>query len=827
MTQITDAKGNITQYVYDANGYLISSTNPLNQTTHYEYDAEGRVLKVIDAAQQTTIFERDAAGRVVKVTDSLGRSQALKLDAVGNVLAKVDGFNQTVAKFDYDALYNIETIHDGLGRSAQFAYDVGNRLTQAIDGLQRVTQFDYDVLDRLQTSVDALGGESQQDFDAEGLLSSFADTNQNQTRFTYDATGQVETMQTASGGEIRYGYDARDLLVSVTNGRGQVRDLTYDVIGRLTGWTDAEGQVQVTYDDNDNVLTVSDAQGTIRRSYDALDRIVSYTDVFGNQIGYEYDVLGQLVTVVYPDGKTVRYGYDAAGQLVSVTDWANRQTVYAYDANGRLVKTVRPNGSQQLRAYDVIGQLLSMQDVDSSGQVIVRYDFRYDLAGNIVEERVTPTPALMDLSPVAMDYVAGNQLAHFNTAAMQFDADNNMLHGVLNGELVDFAYDSRNRLTAVGVMAYRYDAENHRVGVAVNGDETRYVVNALPALSQVLVREQADGSQTFYVYGLGLIGEESAAGYLSYHFDLRGSTVALSGIDGSVVKRFQYSPYGGLVSDSPALVDTPFLYNGRDGVMTDDTGLYYMRARYYNPEIRRFVNQDPLLGFVADGQSLNRYAYVTGEPVRFIDPFGLKKVLEIDTIIGQAECAYGIGMECNVEAGYGNRNPDHPLFIDGYITNSQRLGIITTEDDNFDILSAGANWTPLGAKGKIESNFMGIHLATWVNPGAGVGGGGKLGFAKLRENKFGGSAEVDVKLAVGTSLGVSLYVDGGEFIDSCKEIGEAISILGTAASNGISENIEAVKTEFNRANNQLNDMERYFRTSPVEANDYFINLFSP
>jgi len=79
------------------------------------------------------------------------------------------------------------------------------------------------------------------------------------------------------------------------------------------------------------------------------------------------------------------------------------------------------------------------------------------------------------------------------------------------------------------------------------------------------------------------------------------------------------------MSHSPVMVDTPFLYNGRDGVMTDDTGLYYMRARYYNPEIRRFVNQDVLLGEIAEGQTLNRYAYVTGEPVRFVDPFGLSK----------------------------------------------------------------------------------------------------------------------------------------------------------------------------------------------------------
>jgi RHS repeat-associated protein len=108
-----------------------------------------------------------------------------------------------------------------------------------------------------------------------------------------------------------------------------------------------------------------------------------------------------------------------------------------------------------------------------------------------------------------------------------------------------------------------------------------------------------------------------------YHYDLRGSTVALSDAQGAVTEQFAYSPYAGLLSHSPAAVDTPFLYNGRDGVMTDDTGLYYMRARYYDAEIRRFVNQDPLLGMVADGQSLNRYAYVTGEPVRYVDPLGL------------------------------------------------------------------------------------------------------------------------------------------------------------------------------------------------------------
>ncbi|RKZ70060.1 MAG: hypothetical protein DRR19_33600 [Candidatus Parabeggiatoa sp. nov. 1] len=182
---------------------------------------------------------------------------------------------------------------------------------------------------------------------------------------------------------------------------------------------------------------------------------------------------------------------------------------------------------------------------------------------------------------------------------------------------------------AAGNTAYRYDAENQRTAVSVDGQETRYVINSLPVLSQVLVRTQPDGTQTYYVYGLGLIGQEKQGQYLTYHFDFRGSTVALTDETGAIVERFQYSPYGLLLSGDASI--TPFLFNGMYGVMTDSNGLYYMRARYYHREIRRFVNQDILLGDIFEGQTLNRYAYVTGQPVSFVDPFGLKTTVIITT----------------------------------------------------------------------------------------------------------------------------------------------------------------------------------------------------
>ena len=91
-----------------------------------------------------------------------------------------------------------------------------------------------------------------------------------------------------------------------------------------------------------------------------------------------------------------------------------------------------------------------------------------------------------------------------------------------------------------------------------------------------------------------------------------------------MTERIAYTPFGVLLDAVEH--DTPFLFNGQYGVMTDENNLYHLRARFYSPELRRFVNQDILLGDIAEGQSLNRYAFVRGDPVKYLDPFGLDRL---------------------------------------------------------------------------------------------------------------------------------------------------------------------------------------------------------
>lgn len=564
----------------------------------------------------------------------------------------------------YDALHNPLTIKDALDRTTTNQYDNLSRLIQVTDPLGRNTQFGYDDLDRLVSTIDALNGISGQTFDADGNLNTLADPNNNTTDFDYDTTGRLSQITFASGSIKTMGYNSRNLLSQLTNGRGQITNYEYDDAGRLLSFTDPTGTVSYTYDNNGNVLTSSDSNGTITCEYDALNRLVKYTDTQGNIIQYAYDAAGNLVTLTYPGDKQVQYEYDDSNRLIHVTDWASRVTTYEYDANDRMVRTVRPNGTVLTRSYDAAGQILQQKDVDQNNNIICQYDYTYDAAGNVKTEQASPAIQPFTLQNAEITYTSDNRIATFNGQSVDYDADGNMTTGPVNGQMGSYAYDARGRLTGAGDLNYAYDAVNNRISVAdsVYQTQTRYVINPNAALSQVLIKTDAQNNQTFYVYGLELIGQEETGGaYRTYHYDRRGNTVALTDENGNATDIFQYSPYGTLVYRS-GNTSTPFQYDGRDGVITDDNGLHYMRARYYSSSVSSFVSADKYFGQINNGLTLNRYLYCGDNPVIYIDPFGnawydskmsditgitwhSEKVINVSTgvsIAGEAAQTYGL-----------------------------------------------------------------------------------------------------------------------------------------------------------------------------------------
>lgn len=201
-----------------------------------------------------------------------------------------------------------------------------------------------------------------------------------------------------------------------------------------------------------------------------------------------------------------------------------------------------------------------------------------------------------------MTYDEANRLLTYNGEEIRYDADGNMIYGPVNGVMSDLVYDCcRNRLVSAGGMEYSYNPENVRISAETEEYAEFYVTDSVSGtLSRVLTATRyekregelsregelyQEGTITLYLHGNGLISEERSGVILYHHYNHLGSTVALTDGDGEVMAEYAY---GELLGGDAAL--TRFFYNGRCGIGTDDNGLYYMRQRYYNTEIKHFVN---------------------------------------------------------------------------------------------------------------------------------------------------------------------------------------------------------------------------------------------
>ncbi len=499
---------------------------------------------------------------------------------------------------------------------------------------------------------------SQQGFDNDGNRTSLTNPASAVTAFAYDVGGRLTSMTTAASHVTTLAYDARSLLSTVTQPSTHATSLAYDDAARLSSTTDPVGTISLTRDADGRVLTVTEGSKVLTRVYDALGRVTSYTDGDGNVIGYAYDDIGRLTTLTYPDSKQVTYAYDTAGRLSTVTDWASRVTTYSYDAVGRVTQVLRPNGTKQTRVYDAAGQLTQVHEFAPDGTTLLYSgDHTYDLAGQLTGEVLFPsiTPVT---TAVAQTFDADNRLLTHNGAATTFDADGNLL-SVASGLLpATYSYDARNRLTSSGGLTYTYDAENHRVALTDSSGTTHFAINPNAVLDQVLVRTAPDGTKTFYVYGLGLLHEDNGSAVHYYHHDRRGDTIALTDSTGTVTDRASYGVYGEVLSRT-GTTSTPFLFNGKWGVQTDSNGIYYHRARYYHPGLRRFLNQDSLMGNILRHAGMNRFAYANGQPVTGVDPLGLSAddsmtAIATTALVGGAfgpMHAYGAAVSANAGKG--------------------------------------------------------------------------------------------------------------------------------------------------------------------------------
>lgn len=202
------------------------------------------------------------------------------------------------------------------------------------------------------------------------------------------------------------------------------------------------------------------------------------------------------------------------------------------------------------------------------------------------------------------------------TRTFSYDAEGDRTGFTMNGGASQtYTYNQALELTGVGGVSYTYSGDGLRMSKTVGATTAPFtwdVANGVP-----LVLE--DGTNA-YVYGPGGLPLEQVSGNtaLWFHHDQLGSTRLLTNGTGQAVAYYAYTPYGSQ-SSSSGTASTPLLYAGQ--YRDSESGLYYLRARYYDPTTAQFVTVDP-----AVDSTLSPYAYVAGNPLNTADPTGLKRI---------------------------------------------------------------------------------------------------------------------------------------------------------------------------------------------------------
>lgn len=637
-----DPLGRRTTYTYDAKGNVTSITRLAGTsdavTTRYTYEPLYQQLaSITDPLNNTTTISYDAAGLPTAVTNPLGHRTQLAFHPSGQIASITDPLG-AVTRFDYD-LGDLAAITDPLGRVTRAFTDLVGRPLLVTDAGGNTTRYAYDAVDRVTGITDPLGATTTITYDGNGNRLSVTDARGGVTGHTYDARQRLTTRTDPLNRTESFVYDASGNLIRHTDRKGQVTVHAYDALHRLTRTTYADGTwISYTYDPVDRLIRATDSlTGAIERTYDGLNRLTLESNPDG-RVGYAYDAASRRTAMTVTGQAPVGYAYDAASRLTAITQEA--ATVgFAYDTASRRTGLTFPSGTVAAYAYDAASQLTGITYTRGT-TVLGDLRYRYDAVGNRVETTGTLARTSLPAAVTGATYDLANRLTQWAGTALAYDANGNLVADGTN----TYTFDARNRLVAVTgpvTASFQYDALGRRVQKTVAGATTRYLydgVDVVRELAQTLPGRHPraglrDDTRSLLV-GLGIDERfRSAEGKSSFEYltDALGSVLALADANGILTTQYTYEPFGATTRTGVASVD-PFQFTGREN---DGTGLYYYRARYYQPRVQRFISEDPI-GF--GGKDWNLYAYVGNNPLRYRDPLGLARDDSSGSGVGASQC---------------------------------------------------------------------------------------------------------------------------------------------------------------------------------------------
>ncbi len=609
-------------YSTDGN-QLASITNPEEETTYYTYNSQTGILESVQepgTGTPATVYGYDTNDplylvRSIKQTIDGTDTQVSYGFDTNDLLSTVTSPSGTVYTYDYGSLYQIENVKVGGNDIISNSYDSSTHyLSTSTFGNGNSISYSYDSFGRVKTETYTDDQRSDQicyDYNTEGDLG-LVRYGTRKTRYYYDFQGELRGIDTSDGTDstsVRWTYDDKDNLTGETeklNGTEFVTEYVYDNDNRVSSSSQGTVKTEYTYNEFNSIKKIetkkigpNDSESTVIETdigfYEPSSTRSTYKPAaWENQYGNTT--------------KQYSYSYDAKGNITSVSDGTNT-TTYVYDLKDQLVR----------------------EDNQAAGKT---WTYTYDNGGNMTEkdEYSYTTAASVSGTPLVSktyshdnaswkDQLTGISTSGSGSVSLVYDGAGNVLS---DGEWT-YSWKHGRQLSEMDKtgqsIKFSYDADGLRTSKMVNDTETKYFY-----IEGRLTDMKKGSDALHFIYdAIGPAAVEYNNTVYYYLRNAQGDITDIVDSNGSEVVNYSYDARGKQITKTGSMVATlgsinPFRYRGY--VFDEETGLYYLKSRYYSPEWERFINAD---SYVSTGQGLlgtNMFVYCNNDPVNGYDSEG-------------------------------------------------------------------------------------------------------------------------------------------------------------------------------------------------------------
>jgi RHS repeat-associated protein len=704
ITEISTSGGQRIQFSYDEQFNLTKAELPDGQVSEWKYDRKGQVIESHNASGGRSDYVYDHLGRIVKTVLPDGNSIRLTYNGYEEVVSAED--RERKVEFEYTPLGSLRIRREN-GKTLRFGYNTEEQLTGLKNEAGESYTFGRDRAGRIvrETGFDGLTRNYERN--PNGLVRRVERPGNRSSEYIYDNRGRLCGVEYHDGSFEQYSYNRDGLLVEARNNHSQLK-ITRDRQGRITEeWQD--GQI----------------------------------------VGSSYDkTTGRRNRVTSSLGADMAMAYTAGGQLQSMQakDWGMHLT---YDARGLEVERELTGGVTSRTEYDHTGRI-SRHTVTSNGREMRRHSYRwshndrlisiaselqqketwfdYDTMGNLTGANYSRAEKLFRVPDAVGNlyrtkerndrkYGAGGRLLESETTKYHYDEEGNLIAKVEdNKRLWRYQWNANGSLKEVirpdyKCVEFEYDALGRRTAKIFDNRITRWLWDGNTPLHEWSYDEKERPKTITDEYGINSKDREEPVenlitwifeegtfkpaakltenGNYSIITDYLGTPAQIYDEKGELVWKMELDIYGKVRGFAGrALSDCPFRYQGQ--YEDTETGLYYNRHRYYDPEMGCYLSQDPIR---LAGNNPTLYGYVH-DPNSWVDVFGL-------------DCSISKTIH---DGSQGKHIPGHNNYIEGRSILSADAQTLL---DNFH--AGNINSSRVINDNKVKVNFgqtIGIHKST-------------------------------------------------------------------------------------------------------------------